>query len=380
MDRKDYLRGVDRVIIKVGTRVLTREDNTIILERIDRLASQVVKLRERGISCTIVTSGAVGAGLGRLGLGSYPRLVPQRQAVAAVGQVRLMKMWEHAFAEYDTHVGQVLVSAEDIQNRRRFVNLQNTLECLIGMNVVPIINENDSVSVKEISYGDNDSLSAQVAGVINAGLLIIMTDIDGLYTANPKKDPSAERVPFVSEITGAITRSTKGKGSGVSIGGMRSKIDAARLATAAGRACVVASGIECRIEDIVNGEDVGTFFVPVAENMARRKQWIAFSSRTKGRIYVDEGASDALLNRGKSLLASGVRELKGRFQSGDVVEISTAENAPAFARGVSSFSSADLDKIKGLHSSKIEDVLGHSAPLEVIHKDKLALVDKKANQ
>jgi glutamate 5-kinase len=377
MSERHSLSGVKRLVIKIGTRVLTGPDNKILVDRIDRLAGGVAQLRERGVSTVIVSSGAVGSGMGRLGLEQYPRMIPDRQAVAAVGQVQLMKMWEHAFEAYDKLVGQVLITAEDFQNRRRFVNLQNTFGSLARLGVVPVVNENDSVAVRELKYGDNDSLSAQVAGVVDAELLIIFTDIDGLYTANPKVDPQAKRVSLVKEITPEITRSTRGKGSEVSIGGMSTKVKAASLVTGAGRYCVIASGRECRLTEILDGGDVGTLFLPRTNGMRRRKQWIAFTSRSRGRLLVDEGARRALVERAGSLLSSGIKSIEGRFDSGDVVDIACTVDGAVFAKGVASFNAQDLDRIKGLHSSRIGEVLGHDAPEEVVHKDKLVLIETR---
>lgn len=368
------LSHVRRVVVKIGTRVLTGADNNIAVERIDRLASRVNALQERGLTVVLVSSGAVGAGMGRLNLKSYPRLIPDRQAVAAVGQVRLMKMWEHAFEAFGRRVGQVLVTAEDFQNRRKYVNLQNTFESLLRLGVVPVVNENDSVAVRELKYGDNDSLSAHVSALVGAELLVILTDIDGLYTANPKFDPAATRIPVVTEITAQMQRSTRGKGSEVSIGGMKTKLAAAELVTGSGRSMVIASGRDCDLEGILDGRDVGTLFLPRSEGMRSRKQWIAFSSRSRGRLMVDEGACRALTLRAGSLLSSGIKEIRGAFESGDVVEIACTVDDTVFAKGVTSYNSEDLERIKGLHSSRINEVLGHAAPEEVVHKDNLVLL------
>ena len=362
MNKRKQIKNIRRVVIKIGTRVLTGTDNLILIERIERLAEQVVKLGGRGITSVLVSSGAVGAGLGKLGIESYPRLIPERQAAAAVGQVELMKIWENAFGAHKKLVGQVLVTAGDFQNRRRFVNLQNTFDSLLRLGVVPVVNENDSVAVKELQYGDNDALSAQVAGVVGAEMLIILTDIDGVYTANPRLDPQAERLSVVERITPELVRATRGKGSEVSIGGMRSKILVAEEVTKAGRFCVIASGKDCRLVDIIDGRDVGTLFLPRSNGMKRRKAWIASTSRSRGKLLVDEGAREALLRRGSSLLSSGIKEISGSFESGDVVEIACTTDGIAFAKGVTSYRAEDLVRIKGLHSSRIEEVLGHVGP------------------
>ena len=376
MKIRHRFKNIDCVVIKVGTRVLTGSDNLILRKRIDRLAEQIIELDKRGITTVLVTSGAVGAGMGRIGVKSYPRLIPERQAVAAVGQVQLMKMWEHAFGTFDKLVAQVLVTAGDFQNRRRFVNLKNTFESLLRIGVVPVVNENDSVAVKELQYyGDNDILSAQVAGIVGARILIILTDIDGVYTDNPQKNPDAERLSLVENISPELLRATRrGKGSEVSIGGMRGKIRAASLATQAGHYCVIASGKDCSLVDLIEGRDVGTLFLPQANSFKRRKAWIAYTSRPRGKLIVDQGARLALTKKQSSLLSSGIKDILGRFDSGDVVEIACSEQEEAFAKGVSSYSAEDLARIKGLHSSQIEEVLGHVGPDEVVHKDNLVLL------
>jgi glutamate 5-kinase len=369
-------KNIDCVVIKVGTRVLTGSNNLILRKRIDRLAEQIIELNRRGISTVLVTSGAVGAGMGRIGIKGYPRLIPERQAVAAVGQVQLMKMWEHAFDSFDKLVAQVLVTAGDFQNRRRFVNLQNTFESLLRIGVIPVVNENDSVAVKELQYyGDNDILSTQVAGIVGARILIILSDIDGVYTDNPQKNPDAERLSLVENISPELLRATRrGKGSEVSIGGMRSKIRAASLAIQAGHYCVIASGEDCSLVDLIEGRDVGTLFLPQANSLKRRKAWIAYTSRPRGKLIVDQGARLALTKKQSSLLSSGIKDILGRFDSGDVVEITCSEEEEPFAKGVSSYTADDLARIKGLHSSQIEEVLGHVGPDEVVHKDNLVLL------
>ena len=368
------LDNIDRLVVKVGTRVLTGPDNRIVRERIESLAAQVMKLHSRGIETVIVSSGAVGAGMGKLGLERYPRLIPDRQATAAVGQVELMKIWEDAFAAFGRRVGQVLVNADDLQSRYRYVNLQNTFESLLRLSVVPVVNENDSVAVRELKYGDNDALSVRVAGIIQAHLLVLLTVTDGLYSANPLKDPSARRLSVVDGVTPEITKTTRGKSSEVSIGGMRSKIEAAELATRAGCYCVIATGVQPDLEGIIEGRDVGTLFLPRTDGLRRRQHWIAFTGRSKGRLLVDDGARKALVERGKSLLSSGVREIVGSFESGDVVDIALTAAGEAFARGVTSYAAEDLERIKGRHSSQIEKILGHDGPEEVIHKDNLVLL------
>ena len=374
MKIRHQFENIQRVVIKIGTRVLTGSDNLILRKRIDRLAAQIIELNKRGISTVLVSSGAVGAGIGKIGIKSYPRLIPERQAAAAVGQVQLMKMWEHAFDDFGKLVAQVLVTAGDFQYRRRFVNLQNTFDSLLRLGVVPVVNENDSVAVKELQYGDNDILSAQVTGIVNARILIILSDIDGVYTDNPQKNQDAQRVSLVESVSPELLRATRGKGSEVSIGGMRSKIKAASLVTQAGHYCVIASGKDCNLIELIEGKDVGTLFLPQTHGLKRRKVWIAYTSRSRGRLLVDQGARHALTLKQSSLLSSGVKDILGKFESGDVVEIACSEQEEAFAKGVSSYSAEDLTRIKGLHSSRIEEVLGHVGPDEVIHKDNLVLI------
>ncbi len=373
------LVGVERVVVKVGTRILTNDENKITRARIDELTRQIVALESRGVHVTIVSSGAVGGGMGRLGLERYPRLVPDRQATAAVGQLQLMKMWEHGFKRHGRQVGQVLLTADDFQSRYRYVHLCNTFESLLRMSIVPIVNENDSVAVRELKYGDNDTLSVQVAAAVRAQLVVLLTGPDGLYTADPTRFADAERIGVVEEVTPAMLRGAGGNGSEVSIGGMRSKILAAREASRSGRCCVIAAGGAPDLVGILEGKDIGTMFLPRKNGYRARKKWIAFTSRSRGRLVVDAGAEAALATGKRSLLSSGVVEVLGTFVAGDVVDIDVSREGEPMARGVVAYNVNDLARIRGLRSSEIQRVLGRCGPEEVVHRGNLVLANELAS-
>lgn len=372
VDRKSLLGGVRRLVVKVGTRVITGPTRDIDTGAIGRIAEDVAVLRDRKIEVAVVTSGAIGAGMGRLGLTARPRSVADLQAVAAVGQNLLMHHYEHAFGSHGMAIGQVLLTAGDLRDRGRYVNALNTLRALFQFRVVPIINENDSVAVDEIKVGDNDTLSAYVANLIRADLLVILSDVDGLYSADPRKDPSGFLIPVV-EGAGGLEEVAIGKsGSDVGVGGMRTKIEAARIVTASGEMMVIANGRKTRIADILDGQDVGTLFLPRSGKLAGRKRWIAFASDKKGAVVVDDGAAWALLERGKSLLASGVVDVRGQFEGGEMVAVETADGVE-FARGLSRCSSEELLLAKGKRSSEVLRILHRSCD-EVIHRDDLVVL------
>lgn len=317
----------------------------------------------------LVSSGAILSGKGLLGLSGRPS-VQLKQAAAAVGQSRLMRAWEAAFARRRLKVGQVLLTADDLRDRERYLNARSTLLTLLRLGVVPVVNENDTVAVAEIKFGDNDGLSALVAGLVDADLLVLLTDQDGLYSGDPRKDPSARLV----ERVGAGARPEgAGEAGAHGTGGMASKVTAATQAASAGIPAVVASGLKPgTLASVLSGDAVGTFFEPVSRPLAKRRQWLAFASKPKGRITVDAGARAALAERGKSLLASGVKAVSGDFAAGDPVGL--VEGGAEFARGLSNFSARDLERVKGLKTSQIEAVLGHKPADEVVHRDNMAVL------
>lgn len=356
-----------RVVVKLGSGVLSGGGDGLHAPTLRRLAGELAALRGAGVEVVVVSSGAILAGKGLLGITAKPS-VQLKQAAAAVGQSRLMRAWEAAFARRKLIVGQVLLSGDDLRDRGRYLNARNTLLTLLRLGAVPVVNENDTVAVEEIKFGDNDGLSALVAALVDADLLVLLTDQDGLYTGDPRRDPKAELIGRVAP--GARPEGAGGAGTH-GTGGMASKAAAARQAAAGGVPAVVASGVKPGVlAALLAGEAVGTCFEPVERPLAKRRQWLAFASRPKGRVTVDAGARAALMERGKSLLASGVKAVSGVFEAGDAVSL--VEGGAEFARGLSNFSARDLERVKGLKTAQIEAVLGHKPSDEVVHRDNMA--------
>lgn len=333
-----------RMVVKVGSSSLTDEHGRLEPVRIRRLVDMVVRVRrEAGIQVVLVTSGAVAAGLGRLGWRRDRLTVPEKQAAAAVGQGLLIDLYERAFAQHGVTVAQLLLTRDDLADRRRYVNIRNTLETLLHHGVLPIVNENDTVAVDEIRFGDNDTLSALTALVVQAERLLLLTDIDGLYTANPREHPDAELIPEVSAITSEVEALAGGEGSALGTGGMRTKIAAAKMATEAGCEVVIArADTPDVLLRVARGETLGTRFLPRQQPLAARRLWLAFSARCEGVVRVDAGAARALREGGGSLLLPGVTGVDGRFDAGAVVQVEDPEGGPV-ARGVVGLSSADIE-------------------------------------
>ena len=360
-----------RVVVKVGSGVLSGGGAGLSPVTLRRLAKEVAKARADGHEVVVVSSGAILAGRERLKLEKRPS-VQLKQAAAAVGQSRLMRAWEAAFARPKITVAQVLLSGDDLHHRERYLNARSTMLTLLRLGVVPIVNENDTVAVEEIKFGDNDGLSALVAGLVDANLLVLLTDQDGLYTDDPRSDPEARLIP---EVRAGSHEARVGKAGPWGTGGMASKVRAARQAAEGGVLAVVANGTRPgALTAIVAGAGVGTRFIPEDKPLAKRRQWLAFASHPKGRIVVDAGAREALMSKARSLLASGVKGLSGAFEPGDVVSL--VEGGAEFARGLTNFGSRDLERIKGLKTAEIEKVLGNKPADEVVHRDNLAVLRK----
>ena len=366
------LSRAHRLVVKVGTSTLTHATGKLNLFQLEQLVRQIADLKHQGREVILVTSGAVGAGMGRMGLTERPRTMPEKQAMAAIGQGLLMHMYEKIFSEYGQVVAQVLLTKDDITNRERYLNGRNTLLALLQLGVVPIINENDTVVYEQIKFGDNDTLAALVAGLIDAELLILLSDIDGLYTANPRIDTNAQLVPLVEEITPEIEMLAGDPGSKLGSGGMLTKIQAAKIACNSGIPMVLANGSrENVLRDIVLGLNPGTLFVPKEHRMKSRKGWIAYGSKTSGTIQVDAGAEKALIDNGRSLLPSGISGVDGDFNRGSVVKVSGKNGE--IARGIVNYSSEEINRIKGCQSKDISEKLGYKDYEEVIHRDNLSL-------
>lgn len=368
------LPKVKRLVVKVGSGLISAPGRGLLPDRIGALADELAALTKDGREVVVVSSGAIASGMARLGLTRRPRSIPEKQAAAAVGQSALMWHYEQAFARHGIRVAQVLVTQEDISARPRYLNARNTLQVLLRFRVVPVVNENDTVAVEEIKVGDNDNLAALVAHLVDADLLVILTDVDGLYTGDPRVDPEARRLETVEAVTEEIERLVWDADGQVSVGGMSTKLEAARKATSSGIPMVIASGrVPGTLQRVLRGEPLGTYFVPRGDRLAGRKRWIAFAVPPQGRLTVDAGARSALVERGKSLLPSGVVEVEGEFHAGEVVSLSVAEGKE-FARGLTNYDAAELRKIQGAKTKDLEGRLGYKSFDEVIHRDNLVLL------
>lgn len=373
--RKKHLKGIKRVVVKVGSSTLTHPTGLLNLEKIDSIARQLADLQNMGYEVIMVTSGAIGAGVGRLSMTERPKNMPEKQAAAAVGQSVLLHMYQQVFSEYGKITGQILLTRSDLSDRRRFINARNTFKALISLGVIPIVNENDAVVVDEIRVGDNDTLSAHVSSLIEADLLIILSDIDGLYDGDPRKKTDAKLIFEVSKIDDELRGLAGGAGSKHGTGGMATKIKAAEIATAAGCSMVIANGeIEGIIKRVVTGEEIGTIFLPKERSISLKKHWIGFESKSKGSLKVDKGAEKAL-KQGKSLLPVGIVEVKGQFSQGDTVSILSSEGIQ-LGLGISYYNHGALERIKGVKTGDIESVLGYKDFDEAIHADNLIIINK----
>ncbi len=368
--RKELASRSKRIVIKLGTRILTGSDNLLEKPQIKQLVLQVCELVKRKIEVVLVSSGAVGAGMGVLQMKSRPGLLPKLQATAAIGQSQLMKVYDSFFRLKEIISAQILLTAEDLDNRARYLNVRNTLSTLLRYRVIPIINENDSVSVDEIKFGDNDTLASLVTTLIDADLLIILSDINGLYV---DRDTPNKIVSMVESIGPRIEKLAMGSAPALGVGGMKTKLQAAKTVTTSGIPMIIANG---RSKDVLlrifNGDRAGTLFLAVKDKMVARKRWIAYSAISRGEIKVDNGAREALVQRGKSLLAGGIVEVKGNFKTGDIVKILN-EQGREFARGVVNYSREELSKIKGLKTSQIKSRLGYKFYDEAVHRDNLVV-------
>ena len=377
MTRKEQLAGVRRILVKVGSAVLTGEDG-LDLNIIEQLVGDIAALRERGCQVVLVSSGAIASGKHRMGIEGKLKSIPQKQAAAAVGQGRLMRVYSNAFGKHGLFVGQVLLTMSDITDRKRFLNIRNTLFTLMDWGVITIINENDTVAVDEIKFGDNDHLAAMVANIVEAHLVINLTSTEGLYDRNPTDSRKAKLIPLVTEITPEIEGAATEEATPVGMGGMKSKVQAAKKVIASGIPYIIAPGRRVGVlQEIMDGKETGTLFLPPAEHLNSRKYWIAFTLRSRGRILIDDGAKEALVQDGKSLLPSGVTQVEGDFALGDPVTcVDAAGNA--IAKGLVNYSADEIRKIMGLKSSRIEQVLGYKDYDEVIHRDNLAITFQTA--
>ncbi len=374
------INNAKRIVFKFGTNVLRNDDKEISLSRIYSFIEEISKLHKEGKEVIIVTSGAVGLGAKRLNVNSSQSL-SLKQACAAVGQCRLMSIYEDGFGKYSINTAQILLTEDDFTNRIKYLSLSNVLNTLIDLKVIPIINQNDTVStseleesspIYEVSFSDNDKLSALVASKLDADLLVILSDVDGLYDDNPKENPNAKHISEVHEITEEIENYGQNASSG-GRGGMRSKIQAVKVVTHSGGNAVIANGKTHNvIKRLFSGEKIGTYFYAV-EQLSQKRRWIAYATNITGQLAVNEGAKKAIIEKNKSLLAIGILKVNGVFDRGDVISI-IDENNVEFARGIVNYSSNDCSKVIGEHSDNIYNILGHKNYDAIITKDNIAIL------
>jgi glutamate 5-kinase len=372
MDRRQPFESARRVVVKVGSNVLTARDG-LNLAAMRGIARQICALMDSGREVILVSSGAMASGLKKIGLERRPDELPRRQAVAAVGQAGLIMEYEKVFERHGRKVAQILLTSEDLTSRKRYLNARNTLNTLLEWRIVPIINENDTVSVEEIKLGDNDHLAAMITLLMNADMLVLLSDIDGLFTKDPRAHADAELIPVVTVITRSFEKAAGSIPGPLGTGGMMSKLNAARKVNSAGVPMVIAKGDKPEIlTRLFDGEAHGTYFVPRSEKLTRRKCWIAFSLKPRGCLVIDAGAFTALTRNGKSLLPSGILEVRGDFAVGAAVEFQGPEGE-TIGTGLVNYAAADIRKIMGLKTQHIQQVLGHKPYDEVVHRDNLVV-------
>jgi glutamate 5-kinase len=372
INRKELFSSLNKIVVKIGTSSISTEDGKLNHLLMDDMASQVAALHAQGKQVILVSSGAIGIGIDILGLDCRPREIPIRQACAAVGQSVLMQEWSNSFARHNLKVAQILLTYESFSNRLTYLNLRNSISTLLSYGVIPIINENDTVCVNEIeaTFGDNDKLSAMVASKTEADLLIILSDIDGLYDKNPKRNHDAQMIRVIEEITPEVESYGGNPTSMKGVGGMRTKIEAAKICHMAGCNMIIAnSSTEDVVRRVLIGEDIGTLFLANQEVHKNRIRWIILS-KSSGSVDVDEGARDAIIGS-MSLLPSGVLNVNGTFDRGDIIEIRC--NGEVFAKGITDYTSEELEKIKGKHTNLIADILGYKNYNNVVKKENIGL-------
>ena len=372
--KKEILSRARRVVVKIGSQILSSADG-IEEGRLRGLVRELAELHDRKKEIVVVSSGAVAAGMSRLGRKERPKSIPEKQALAAVGQIKLMALYERFFSKFDKSVAQVLLTHEDLANRQRYINAKHTFQMLLELAIIPIVNENDTVAVEEMKFGDNDHLSALVATLLEADLLVILSDVEGVFDKDPRAHGNAQLIPLISEAKG-ISQAIAGTSlSATGTGGIATKLGAAEEAAAAGIPTVITSGLQSGVlgKVFAEKESVGTLILPESNRLTSRKHWIAYNLKPVGEVVVDQGAHDAVVRKGKSLLPSGLKEVRGAFGVGECVRCLDSDGRE-FARGLVNYSAQELNRIKGLHTSRIEKVLGYKAYDEIIHRDDLVIL------
>ena len=378
MTQRDYkkpiLQRARRVVVKIGSQILSSAEG-IEETLLKDLVRQLAALHSQRKEIVIVSSGAVAAGMTQLGRKERPKTIPEKQALAAVGQIRLMALYERHFSRFEKNVAQVLLTHEDLANRQRYINAKHTFQMLLESCIIPIVNENDTVAVEEMKFGDNDHLSALVATLLEADLLVILSDVEGIYDCDPRTHANASLFPLIKEIKEVKAKILDDSRSSFGTGGITTKIGAAEEASAAGIPTVITSGLKAGTLTSVfdPNAEIGTLILPDENRLTNRKHWIAYNLKPAGDVVVDQGAHDALVRKGKSLLPSGLKEIRGSFGVGECVRCLDLDGRE-FARGLVNYSAQELNQIKGLHTSKIEKILGYRAYDEIIHRDDLVLL------
>ncbi|MCF6246962.1 MAG: glutamate 5-kinase [Desulfobacula sp.] len=371
---EEKLSHAKRVVVKLGSNVITAV-NSLNLDVIDSISRQISTLMDQGMEVILISSGAMAAGLRKMGMDKRPDQIPKRQAIAAIGQSGLMNAYEKSFGRYDKKIAQILLTGEDLHNRKRYLNARNTLNMLMDWKVVPIINENDTIMVEEIRLGDNDNLAAMITLLMDADFLFILTDIDGLYNKDPRNHDDAELIKKVTTFEKQIEQFASEIPGRLGTGGMLSKIQAARKVTSAGIPMIVARGdIPDVLLQLFDSKNIGTYFIPKQKKMASRKCWIAYTLEPKGSLIIDDGAVNAVKENGKSLLPIGILKVQGRFEQGAAVSFKTKEKI-IIGIGLVNYRSLDINLIKGLKSFQIESCLDSKHYDEVIHRDNLVLIN-----
>lgn len=370
--RQSLRKDIHTLVIKVGTKMIVNEDGTPSHTKFNQLVSNLCDLRSAGIHVVLVTSGAVGMGMPILGFDTRPKVLAEKQACAAVGQILLMHLYAEKFQKYGQSVAQVLLSGEDFRNRERFFNIRRTLQALFDRGVIPIINENDTISTEEIKVGDNDKLSSDVAHFLEADLLILLSDEKGLYDKNPKLHADAKLLSIVEKVTPAIEKLGGGAGSVRSVGGMRAKLRAIKQATEAGTPVLLTNDSKTSFFSLLDGAMTGTLFLPNPQKLTGQLRWLAFVAQSKGSIRLDAGGVKAMQASSSSLLAIGISAVTGSFNAGDIVEIADGRGKP-IGRGKVSYSAAEVKRIQGKKSNEIAAITGRKGPGEVIHRDHLVI-------
>jgi glutamate 5-kinase len=374
MNSRENFKNAKRIVVKIGSSLLTKGGKGLDKTAIAQWVEQMAALRKSGVDVILVSSGSVAEGVWRLGLKSRPTTLHELQAAAAVGQMGLVRVFDDTFQQHDIHASQVLLTHDDLSNRQRYLNARSTLLTLLAFGVVPVINENDTVATEEIRFGDNDTLAALVANLVEADLLLILTDQQGLFTADPSVDTDATLISQINVNDERLESMAGESRSGLGRGGMSTKVSAARLAARSGAATVIAAGATNNvIQSVLKGDVIGTHFLPDIEPLLARKRWLAGQLQVKGQLVLDNGAVDMLKNNGKSLLAVGVKWATGQFERGELVSC-LDQNGVEIARGLVNYGSEETRKIAGKSSADFQSILGYADDLELIHRDNLVLI------